>query len=78
MKAQQLSSIWYMVSPKFSQSILSPIVRRYVLYIALLVFAFAMCLLGIVVLRQAEMHTVSTQIVNLLHQLGLPFGTPFP
>lgn len=74
----EINSIVYVVTQWFSELIHSRTIQRYLLCAALFVCAFVLSLLAIAVLRHGELHTVSTQVVSLLHQLGLPFGSPYP
>jgi hypothetical protein len=76
--SSQLNSILYVVARWFTEPIHSRNIRHYLLWVALLVFVFVVFLLGIAVLRQVELHPVYTQVVTLLHQLGLPFQDPYP
>lgn len=80
MKAQhQLISTWNAVSQWLAQTILSPAIRRYTLYVAVLTCMFVLCLLGVAALHQADLSALHTQAVSALHQVNkLPYSIPWP
>jgi hypothetical protein len=76
MKAQQqLSRIWNIVLQWFSYAILSPVVRRSMLCVAMI--ALALCLLSIAAFQQAALSHL--HVLFVLHQLNkTPFTNPWP
>lgn len=76
---QQLKNVWNIVSQWLSQIMLSPVVRRYTLYMAIFAFAFVCYLVGTVAFHLPTLSALHTQTIAVLHQLNtLPFANPWP